>query len=295
MRSAVLVFLFAFGSGAAGVVQTPVDLSGKWIFAGERTAKPDVGPRANFGTEFEVRQDAKALTIERGSGAQKVVAVYAFDGSETTVDVSTSLTKTRARWDAGKFVMEVRSTSRLSSTAGIITVSTRRFWREGDELVSEWVITSPMPLTSVCVYRQAPAASAPKPPARATLADIAWLTGTWEGRMGATSLEERWTPAAGGAMLAVSRTVSDHRMVAFEFLRIIERDGTLVYLAQPNGRAPATEFTLTAFGNDHAVFENPTHDFPKLIRYSLAADGTLTAIISDTAGLKPQHFIFKKG
>jgi hypothetical protein len=95
-------------------------------------------------------------------------------------------------------------------------------------------------------------------------------------------------------MLAVSRTVSNNRMVAFEFLRIIERDGTLVYIAQPNGRT-ATEFTLTDFAKAHAVFENPTHDFPKMIRYSLAPDGTLTAIISDRGGLKPQHFIFKKG
>jgi hypothetical protein len=38
------------------------------------------------------------------------------------------------------------------------------------------------------------------------------------------SFEERWTPPA-GAMLAVSRTLKGDRMVAFEFLRIVERDG----------------------------------------------------------------------
>src|SRR5262245_34283586 len=126
---------------------------------------------------------------------------------------------------------------------------------------------------------------------KATLADIAWLAGNWEGRMGAASLEERWTPAAGGAMLAVSRTVSGGRMVAFEFLRIIERDGTLVYVAQPNGRAPATEFTLTRMGKTEALFENPAHDYPKQIHYALAADGTLTATISDAGGAKSQKFV----
>ena len=46
-------------------------------------------------------------------------------------------------------------------------------------------------------------------------------------------------------MLAVSRTVRDGLMSAFEFLCIVERDGGLVYTAMPNGRTPATDFTLT--------------------------------------------------
>src|SRR5688572_1118663 len=69
-------------------------------------------------------------------------------------------------------------------------------------------------------------------PARATIADVAWIAGTWAGGGGgAVSLEERWTPPAGGAMLGVSRTIKQDRMVAFEFLRIIERNGGLLYVA----------------------------------------------------------------
>ena len=101
-----------------------------------------------------------------------------------------------------------------------------------------------------------------KPAARATLTQLAWLAGTWAGGGGPVTFEERWTPAAGGAMLAVSRTLKGDRMVAFEFLRIVERDGGLVYIAQPNGRPP-TEFTLTAITADSATFENPMHDFPE--------------------------------
>src|SRR5262245_59224306 len=108
------------------------------------------------------------------------------------------------------------------------------------------------------------AAAAQPAPARGTTAQLAWPAGTWKGGSGALAFEERWTPASGGAMLAVSRTVKDDRMVAFEFLRIVERDGSLVYIAQPNGRPP-TEFTLTAITADAATFENPSHDFPKMI------------------------------
>ena len=52
-------------------------------------------------------------------------------------------------------------------------------------------------------------------------------------------------------------------MSAFEFLCIVERDGGLVYQAMPNGRSPATDFTLTTIDADNAIFENPAHDYPE--------------------------------
>ena len=136
------------------------------------------------------------------------------------------------------------------------------------------------------------AAQGSKAAARGTLTQLAWLAGTWNGSNGPVTFEERWTPAAGGAMLAVSRTMTGDRMVAFEFLRIVERDGTLLYIAQPNGRPP-TEFVLTAITADSATFENPVHDFPKMIRYSKRADGSLEARVSD-GGEKAETFVFRR-
>ena len=134
----------------------------------------------------------------------------------------------------------------------------------------------------------------PPAPASATLEQLAWLPGEWGGVKGRASIEERWTPAAGGAMLAVSRTIANDRLVAFEFLRIVERDGGLVYIAQPNGRPP-TEFVLTEHRPpDSATFENPDHDFPKMIRYARRDDGSLEAPISGANGEKPQSFVFSR-
>ena len=93
-------------------------------------------------------------------------------------------------------------------------------------------------------------------------------------------------------MLAVSRTIKGDRMVAFEFLRIVEREGGLVYIAQPNGRPP-TEFTLSAITADAATFENPSHDFPKVIRYTRRPDGTLEARVSDGAQ-RAETFVFRR-
>ena len=67
----------------------------------------------------------------------------------------------------------------------------------------------------------------------------------------------------------MSRTVNTSgKLVAFEYLRIVERDGGLVYIAQPGGK------TAT-----RAVFDNPRHDYPKRIVYELTAEGVLTAAV----------------
>jgi hypothetical protein len=128
-------------------------------------------------------------------------------------------------------------------------------------------------------------------PVRASLSQLSWLVGAWSGGGGPVSIEERWTPPAGGAMLAVSRTIKGDRMVAFEFLRIVERDGTLVYVAQPNGASP-TEFRLSAITADSATFENRAHDFPKMISYTRRTDGSLEARVSD-GGQRGETFLFR--
>jgi hypothetical protein len=101
-------------------------------------------------------------------------------------------------------------------------------------------------------------------------------------------------------MLAVSRSVNTSgKMNAFEYLRIVERDGGLVYIAQPGG-AKGTEFVLTELnpptenGPRRAVFDNPRHDYPKRIVYELSAEGGLSATIGQTKGGTPRRFEFKR-
>jgi hypothetical protein len=133
-------------------------------------------------------------------------------------------------------------------------------------------------------------------PARAGISQIAWLAGTWAtSRTDAATatFEERRTPPAGGAMLAVSRTLKGDRMAGFEFLRIVERNGGLVYIAQPGGRPP-TEFALTRISGESATFENPAHDFPKMIRYTRQTDGSLEARVSDGTDANAEVYLFTR-
>lgn len=116
------------------------------------------------------------------------------------------------------------------------------------------------------------------------LARLSWLAGEWEswdpddGRC----TTEQWMTPAGSSMLGSNRTVEGDRTVAWETLRIEARGDGVVYVADPSGQA-VTEFRLVdagvdTHGADYAVFENPEHDFPVRIRYTLR-DETLTARI----------------
>lgn len=124
----------------------------------------------------------------------------------------------------------------------------------------------------------------------ATPADLAFMKGAWEGGRPGMKFEERWTEEAGGLMLGVSRTIRGERAAGFEFLRVEFRSDGVFYVAQPGG-APKTEFKLTASDGKSATFENPAHDHPRLIRYSLQPDGTLKAELEGAEG--KQAFTFK--
>lgn len=121
-------------------------------------------------------------------------------------------------------------------------------------------------------------------------ADLAFMKGAWEGGPPGTKFEERWTEEAGGLMLGLSRTIKGDRAISFEFLRIEFRKDGVFYVAQPGG-APKTEFRLTASDGKSARFENPGHDHPKVIRYSLGPDGSLKAELDGAEG--KQAFVFK--
>lgn len=120
-----------------------------------------------------------------------------------------------------------------------------------------------------------------------SLDDLNWLTGYWTSEQNGTSTEELWLPASGGLMLGLNRAVSENGNAFFEYMRIIQNDKGIFYLASPGGGAP-TSFKLVELNDQHILFENPENDFPQRIIYS-EAGGTLTARIESGEGENLQH------
>ena len=267
-------------------------LDGEWVYVEDRTegrALERMGPPMS--AKFSMRVEEGAIFLDgHGSGHRNVR--IALDGSTTEVAEQKRVVRYRGSWQDGVFAYEVSFEREANATGGIGMIR-RTFRHTPDGLLVSVVVDPPAGEESLGLYRHAQDIPLPAP-AKATIGDLGWLAGAWIGTRGSgSSVEERWSPPLGGAMLAVSRTVNTSgKMVAFEFLRIVERDGGLVYMAQPGG-AKATEFVLTELGQKRAVFDNPRHDYPKRIVYELSDEGGLTATIGYTKGGTPRRFEFK--
>jgi hypothetical protein len=245
-------------------------------------------------SKFSIRTEEGAVILVNGHGSGHRDVRIALNGTHTDVPgAAGAFARYRGAWKDGAFSYEVEFVRGAGQDpSGLIK---REFRVTKDGLVVRSNLELTAGVSSVGLYRQAKDIPMPTP-AKATIGDLAWLSGAWVGARGtnnAIAFEERWSPPKGGAMLATSRTVNRDRMSAFEFLRIVERDGGLVYIAQPGG-APPTEFVLTELAAKRAVFENPRHDYPKRIVYELSAEGGLSATIGFTKGGIPRRFEFKR-
>ncbi|MFM9995775.1 MAG: DUF6265 family protein [Phycisphaerales bacterium] len=272
-------------------------LDGEWIYVEDRTegrALEQLGPP--MASKFSMRVEEGAVVLNgHGSGHRDVrVAV---DGSITEVAEPKTIARYRGEWKDGAFEYEVAFERLAGSAPDGIGMIRRKFRITADGLLVSVAVDPPAGGAgeeAFGLYRHAEDIAMPAP-AKAAVGDLAWLAGAWVGtRSSGSSNEERWSPPLGGAMLGVSRSVNTSgKMFAFEYLRIVERDGGLVYIAQPGGKTP-TEFVLTELGANRAVFDNPRHDYPKRIVYELAAEGGLSATIGFTKGGSPRRFEFKR-
>jgi hypothetical protein len=269
-------------------------IDGDWIFVEDRT--PGRTPEQSnppMSSSFSMRVEEGAVVLNGHGSGHRDVRV-ALDGTVTEREDAGRVASYRGGWKDGAFEYDV-SFERVDGTAGSGISRIRRSFRpSADGLLVTVVVEPPMVATSTGLYRRP--ADIPMPePAKATIGDVGWISGAWEGKSSSGSaIEERWTPPLGGAMLAVTRTVNAKgRMSGFEYLRIVERDGGLVYVAQPGGKT-ATEFVLSELTASRAVFDNPRHDYPKRITYELSADGTLTATTGFMKGGTPRRFEFRR-
>jgi len=112
---------------------------------------------------------------------------------------------------------------------------------------------------------------------------VAWLQGCWESASPQRTVEEQWMAPRGGVMLGMGRTVRDGKLVEYESVLIREANGRLAYDAHPSGQAPAT-FLSTTVSERTVVFENPQHDFPQKVGYTLNPNGVTGWIDGTMAG-----------
>lgn len=125
-----------------------------------------------------------------------------------------------------------------------------------------------------------------------TLSDLDFLAGNWTGSQGGASMQEIWTTSPGGIMVGLHKDVFPNGRSSFEFLRIVNTESGITYLASPGGSEP-TSFPLKEVKGTKAIFENLDHDFPQRIIYTRQND-QLTVRIEDASGEKGMGWVWSK-
>ena len=267
-----------------------VKLDGTWLFVEDRTeGRPAEQGGAPMNVKFTLRVEKDAVIYPRSGGDERITLDDSVIEEKAGKDQEGNdyVKRYRGKWTEKDGWLEYWiETVRLADNK-VVLVS-KRVFRATDEGLLVYVFSNKSS-KQVALYRHPEDIELPEP-AKATIADMAWLADVWKVESGTSSIEERWSPPNGGAMLGLSRTIRGKKMTAFEYLRIVERDGGLVYVAQPGGRSP-TEYVLTELNKQRAVFVNPRHDFPQRIVYELSKEGVLTASIGFAKGsLKSYEF-----
>jgi hypothetical protein len=133
----------------------------------------------------------------------------------------------------------------------------------------------------------------PAPSGKPTVQILGWLAGHWASEEHGRTVTEIWMPPDGGTLLGMSRTVANGRTVEYEFL-LVRQDsaGDIFYVARPSGQ-PEASFKLTRASGTEAIFENPQHDFPQRISYTLKPDGRLLAAIEGQKDGKTRRVEFQ--
>jgi hypothetical protein len=293
-------------SAAPAAVPQPADMSGTWVATKDAPAGIPAAPIATFGERFAVRQSGDTFAVIRPGRETSVMTSVVLDGREVRSRVPGGLCQgdsvtieVGAR--EGEAVVHRIVGSIAPGGGPVVKRDIRRVFRlqSPDTLVVESRTAIEGEMRPVATIYKRSTETIPEPAAAAaakapgTIAQVGWISGVWIGVNGVTT-EERWTPVAGGSMIGVGRTLRGTAMAAFEFLCIAERGGSLVYSAMPGGRSPATHFTATAVTADSVTFENPAHDYPKLIRYTKRADGSLETTISGEGGQRAQSVVLKR-
>jgi hypothetical protein len=119
--------------------------------------------------------------------------------------------------------------------------------------------------------------------------DVDWIVGCWKSTNSKYDAREQWMPPNGKMMVGMSHTVSEGKTIGYEYIRIEESDGKLVYIANPSGQEEAS-FYQAEITDKKMVFVNPDHDFPQRIIYYLLNDGSIHARVESEKDGKLKGF-----
>lgn len=125
---------------------------------------------------------------------------------------------------------------------------------------------------------------------KATVDDLAWMSGTWVGALGPNSLEEHWSEPKAGSIAALVRMASAKATSMFELI-VVEQEGESLVLRVQQwnpGFKPRTEgpqvMRLAEIGERTVTFEAIDEGGLKGLTYARPADDEFTISLLNAEG-----------
>ncbi|WP_340681037.1 DUF6265 family protein [Paraglaciecola sp.] len=131
---------------------------------------------------------------------------------------------------------------------------------------------------------------------KASIADVAWITGYWQGEIWGGKIEEIWSAPLAGSMMASFKFAADQQVKFYEIIRLAEQDGSLTlrlkhFSAELTGweeKDDYMEFKLVKITDNEAYFDGYT--------YRLVSPNELHVfvVIEDKGEKTETKFVFKQ-
>lgn len=125
-----------------------------------------------------------------------------------------------------------------------------------------------------------------EPDKTANIKSFRWLQGSWHMQTQRGVITEKWIIANDNSLSGKSTLLrSDGTEIQLEKIELVSRNGNYYYIPtvkNQNGEQPV-EFKITSHTDAGFIAENPQHDFPKRISYTLVNKDSIHAIIDDGA------------
>lgn len=125
-----------------------------------------------------------------------------------------------------------------------------------------------------------------------------WILGNWENNSADGNLSETWKKINDSTFQAQSYFIKEKDTLHFETITLKQKGEELTYNAAVKGQNDdkPVAFKLTTATEKQLIFENPKHDYPQKISYTLITPDSLVAKISGIQQGKPssEQFSMKK-
>jgi hypothetical protein len=126
-----------------------------------------------------------------------------------------------------------------------------------------------------------------------------WLNGSWQMQTKRGIITEKWAVANDSTLAGQSiMTRTDGTEIPLEKIQLAFRNGNYYYIptVKNQNEEQPVEFKITSHSETGFVAENPQHDFPKRISYTLVNKDSIHAVVDDGAAtpVKKSNFYYSR-